>query len=382
MDKADAQVKTLSGGMKRRLNVAMALIGDPRVIFLDEPTSGMDPTSRREVWQLLEKRKQHHVIVLCTHFMDEADFLGDRIVVMSKGQLQVAGTSLFLKSKFGIGYHMSVAKEEGANDEAILAVVKKHVPAAVMEESSKTAVMVNLPRDSTATFGAILEELDGSKETLHISSAGVAATSLEEVFVNLASEEEKKEEEKKEVKEVKEVKEKEEVKKEVKKVKEKEEVKKEKEEVKEVKEEEKKETKEETGVAMLRKKAGEFPVVEPVPSIREQLKGLFWKRWVMSTRQKKELIQQLVLPFYCIVLGILFLFLGKYITGIDFSESLYLDGATLSNTDGAKLKVVYSYTNTTQKDEITSLFQHFPHFGVNSSDSDVASPIRDPSRIR
>ena len=365
MDKADAQVKTLSGGMKRRLNVAMALIGDPRVIFLDEPTSGMDPTSRREVWQLLEKRKQHHVIVLCTHFMDEADFLGDRIVVMSKGQLQVAGTSLFLKSKFGIGYHMSVAKEEGANDEAILAVVKKHVPAAVMEESSKTAVMVNLPRDSTATFGAILEELDGSKETLHISSAGVAATSLEEVFVNLASEEEKKEE-----------------KKEVKKVKEKEEVKKEKEEVKEVKEEEKKETKEETGVAMLRKKAGEFPVVEPVPSIREQLKGLFWKRWVMSTRQKKELIQQLVLPFYCIVLGILFLFLGKYITGIDFSESLYLDGATLSNTDGAKLKVVYSYTNTTQKDEITSLFQHFPHFGVNSSDSDVASPIRDPSRIR
>ena len=75
-DKADAQVKTLSGGMKRRLNVAMALIGDPRIVFLDEPTSGMDPTSRRQIWSVLEKKKEGRVIVLCTHFMDEADFLG------------------------------------------------------------------------------------------------------------------------------------------------------------------------------------------------------------------------------------------------------------------------------------------------------------------
>ena len=76
LDKADAQVKTLSGGMKRRLNVAMALIGDPRIVFLDEPTSGMDPTSRRQIWSVLEKKKEGRVIVLCTHFMDEADLLG------------------------------------------------------------------------------------------------------------------------------------------------------------------------------------------------------------------------------------------------------------------------------------------------------------------
>ena len=68
--------KTLSGGMKRRLNVAMALIGNPRIVFLDEPTSGMDPTSRRQIWSVLEKKKEGRVIVLCTHFMDEADFLG------------------------------------------------------------------------------------------------------------------------------------------------------------------------------------------------------------------------------------------------------------------------------------------------------------------
>ena len=347
MEKADAQVKTLSGGMKRRLNVAMAIIGDPRVIFLDEPTSGMDPTSRREIWQLLEKRKQGHVIVLCTHFMDEADFLGDRIVVMSKGRLQVAGSSLFLKGKFGIGYHMSVAKEDGADDAAVLAVIQKHVPAAAIEESSKTAVMVNLPRDSTVAFGAILEELEDAKETLHISSAGVAATSLEEVFVNLASEAEAEAAASPMAPAEKEGGEK-----------------------TAEKEGEKKET--ETGVAMLRETAEEFPVVEPVPTAREQLKALLWKRWVMSSRQKKELLQQIIMPLYCIAFGVLFLFLGQFLTGMDIPETIRLDGATLANPKDAKLKVVYSYANATQKAEIASLFQHFPHFGVNSTRSDVA----------
>ena len=138
----------------------MALIGDSKVVFLDEPTSGMDPYSRRMIWNLLRNYRENRVIILTTHFMDEADFLGDRIVVMSKGRLQVAGSSLFLKGKFGIGYHMSVAKEDGADDAAVLAVIQKHVPAAAIEESSKTAVMVNLPRDSTVAFGAILEELE------------------------------------------------------------------------------------------------------------------------------------------------------------------------------------------------------------------------------
>lgn len=360
MEKADAQVKTLSGGMKRRLNVAMAIIGDPRVIFLDEPTSGMDPTSRREIWQLLEKRKQGHVIVLCTHFMDEADFLGDRIVVMSKGRLQVAGSSLFLKGKFGIGYHMSVAKEDGADDAAVLAVIQKHVPAAAIEESSKTAVMVNLPRDSTVAFGAILEELEDAKETLHISSAGVAATSLEEVFVNLASEAEAEAAASPMAPAEKEGAEKEGAEKTAEKGGEK----------TAEKGGEKKEK--ETGVAMLRETAEEFPVVEPVPTAREQLKALLWKRWVMSSRQKKELLQQIIMPLYCIAFGVLFLFLGQFLIGMDIPETIRLDGATLANPKDAKLKVVYSYANATQKAEIASLFQHFPHFGVNSARSDVA----------
>ena len=74
-EKRDTRAKELSGGQKRKLSVAVALIGDPKVIFLDEPTSGMDPFSRRHLWSLLKERRHGRCIVLTTHFMDEADIL-------------------------------------------------------------------------------------------------------------------------------------------------------------------------------------------------------------------------------------------------------------------------------------------------------------------
>ena len=188
LDKADTYVKNLSGGMKRRLNVAMAMIGDPRVVLLDEPTSGMDPTSRHQVWEYLEKKKQGRVIVLCTHFMDEADFLGDRIVIMSHGKLQVAGSSLFLKNRYGLGYHFEIAKNADADDQKILSQIRTFIKEAKIEETNHTSCQIIVPRESSEHFADVLELLESKKDELHISSSGVAATSLEEVFLNLASE--------------------------------------------------------------------------------------------------------------------------------------------------------------------------------------------------
>ena len=82
-EKLNKASKTLSGGQKRKLSVAMALIGNSKVVFLDEPTSGMDPYSRRMIWNLLRNYRENRVIILTTHFMDEADLLGDRIGIMS-----------------------------------------------------------------------------------------------------------------------------------------------------------------------------------------------------------------------------------------------------------------------------------------------------------
>ena len=94
--------------MKRRLSMAIALIGDPKIVFLDEPTTGMDPVTRRSVWDMIEAAKRDRVILLTTHSMEEADVLGDRICIMSRGKIQALGSSIHLKQKFGTGYRLTV----------------------------------------------------------------------------------------------------------------------------------------------------------------------------------------------------------------------------------------------------------------------------------
>ena len=79
--------KTLSGGQKRKLSVAIAMIGNSKVIMLDEPSSGMDTSSRRRLWEMLKRNKQGKIIILTTHYMDEADILGDRIAIMAEGKV-------------------------------------------------------------------------------------------------------------------------------------------------------------------------------------------------------------------------------------------------------------------------------------------------------
>jgi ABC-type multidrug transport system ATPase subunit len=105
---ANVRAGSYSGGMKRRLSVAIALIGDPKLVFLDEPTTGMDPITRRHVWDIIEEAKKGRAIVLTTHSMEEADILSDRIAIMAKGKLRCIGTSIRLKSKFGTGYIANV----------------------------------------------------------------------------------------------------------------------------------------------------------------------------------------------------------------------------------------------------------------------------------
>ena len=89
------------GGMKRKVNLGIALVGGSNVVLLDEPTSGMDPQARRYTWDLLQTEKKSRTILLTTHFMEEADILGDRIAIMARGQIQCYGTSMFLKRKLG-----------------------------------------------------------------------------------------------------------------------------------------------------------------------------------------------------------------------------------------------------------------------------------------
>jgi len=87
IDQRNQQARTLSGGQKRKLSVAISMIGDSKIVLLDEPTSGMDTTTRRRLWDMLKKNKAGKIIILTTHYMDEADILGDRIAIMTEGDV-------------------------------------------------------------------------------------------------------------------------------------------------------------------------------------------------------------------------------------------------------------------------------------------------------
>jgi ABC-2 type transport system ATP-binding protein len=98
---AKSKAKILSGGQKRRLSIAMALITRPKILFLDEPTLGLDVLARRELWQVITGLKGRITVILTTHYLEEAEALSDRIGIMSGGELKTVGTAAELISKTG-----------------------------------------------------------------------------------------------------------------------------------------------------------------------------------------------------------------------------------------------------------------------------------------
>lgn len=200
----------LSGGNKRKLSVAIALSGDPKFLVLDEPTSGMDPRSRRACWDVLRRKRAGRVILMTTHFMDEAEFLSDRVVVVKEGALQCSGSPLFLKQRFGLGYNLTFLKNwphgnecgsESARDpEAlvpsalsqqtdsnglILELMQRHVPAASVVRSSEREVVIRVPKGSESVLPHVFEYIEVEKDRLGIGAWGVESSSLEEIFILL-----------------------------------------------------------------------------------------------------------------------------------------------------------------------------------------------------
>ncbi|XP_072607394.1 phospholipid-transporting ATPase ABCA3-like [Vulpes vulpes] len=188
LEKHDAIAKSLSGGMKRKLSIIIALIGGSKVVILDEPTSGMDPVSRRFTWNVLQQYKHDRTILLTTHHMDEADVLGDRIAIMVKGSLHCCGSSIFLKRIYGVGYHIIIVKEPHCDVEQITQLVEQHVPDARLETNVAAELSFILPKKHTDRFTGLLTDLEKSQEKLGIGSFGVSITTMEEVFLKVSTE--------------------------------------------------------------------------------------------------------------------------------------------------------------------------------------------------
>ncbi|XP_053951058.1 phospholipid-transporting ATPase ABCA3 [Anastrepha ludens] len=187
-DKINVASSKLSGGMKRKLSVCCALCGGTKVVLCDEPSSGMDPAARRQLWDLLQAEKIGRTLLLTTHFMDEADILGDRIAIMCDGELKCHGTSFFLKKKYGSGYHLICVKQEGCNADEITALLNKYIPGIRPEADIGAELSYQLPDSYSAKFEEMFSDLETNSTNLMLGGYGVGITSMEEVFMKVGAE--------------------------------------------------------------------------------------------------------------------------------------------------------------------------------------------------
>lgn len=176
---------SLSGGMKRKLCVAIALIGDPEVVLLDEPSAGLDPVSRRNLWSVILRTMSSRAVILTTHSMDEAEALCKRIGIMVKGQLRALGTKQHLKTKFGSGFELTAkihVEDWEAQFRDVDAFVKELFPSASLMAENGGLVTYQIPKEEMK-MGLAFTQLEQNKNRLHIEDYTIAQPTLEQVFI-------------------------------------------------------------------------------------------------------------------------------------------------------------------------------------------------------
>ncbi|XP_064467747.1 phospholipid-transporting ATPase ABCA3-like isoform X2 [Ornithodoros turicata] len=183
--KANELVKALSWGMMRRLTVAIAIVTKPQVLILDEPTAGIDLETRRDLWDLFFELKQHCSIMLCTHDMDEADLLGDRIGVMAHGILLCWGTPAFLRNAFSMGYKIHLGKLDTIKVENVFNIVRQTVPHARIESESLTEVKISLGVSNIQGLQSMFSALEDQMKNLRIGRIGVTVATMEDIYIKV-----------------------------------------------------------------------------------------------------------------------------------------------------------------------------------------------------
>jgi len=180
-EKQRARVGTLSGGQKQRLAVACALVGDPELLFLDEPTTGLDPQSRRQIWDLVRGFKERRrTVLLTTHYMDEAERLCDRIAVMDHGRIIASGTPRELIRSLGGDHVVEITVGEGGPTPTLEELRRLPSVRSVHTEAGRLLLTVTEPH---LVLPALLEHLASSGAVL--ASLATRHASLEDVFVSL-----------------------------------------------------------------------------------------------------------------------------------------------------------------------------------------------------
>jgi ABC-2 type transport system ATP-binding protein len=180
-EKADAFVGKLSGGQRQRLAVATALVGNPKILFLDEPTTGLDPQSRRQLWDIIRNfQAVGGTVLLTTHYMDEAERLCDRLAIVDHGEIIAEGTPAELIDRLG-GHHV-VEFEASTSSDGTALNVWRALPG--VESIRHDDGLVSLAvREPHLTIPALLDEVE--RQGLHLLHLTTRQASLEDVFMRL-----------------------------------------------------------------------------------------------------------------------------------------------------------------------------------------------------
>ena len=169
----DRPVRSLSGGMKRRLSIAIALGGNPRLVILDEPASGLDPEHRRQLWDIILKYRRDTAIVLTTHSLEEATVLCNRVGILVDGVMRCVGKVPDLKSRLGKGYNLTINFKKMGDEEVLLCIqefqrlaAENSIPLGSQRQFHQS---MNYQLDkSEANFTGVLRLVNKHKESLNI----------------------------------------------------------------------------------------------------------------------------------------------------------------------------------------------------------------------
>ncbi|GBM80125.1 ATP-binding cassette sub-family A member 3 [Araneus ventricosus] len=189
---ADKQTRIYSGGNKRKLSVAIALIGMPPLIFLDEPTAGVDPVSRRKIWNILSQARINTgaAIILTTHSMEESEALCNRLAIMVNGRFRCLGSIQHLKSKYGQGYTVIIKmKREDQDNQDRVNSIKTHVqsnlPGANLKDDHQGMLQYHVVNPSV-TLSRLFKFMSHMKVQFELEDYLISDTSLEQIFLTFA----------------------------------------------------------------------------------------------------------------------------------------------------------------------------------------------------
>lgn len=182
-DKASTIARHLTEGLKRSVSIALALCAQSRLVVLDEPTAGVDPISKRAIWNMLYAEKRSRAILVTTHVIEEAEILGDRVAIICEGVLKCCGSTTYLKDHYVDGYRLVIIKGKSCNVSKIENRIKKYVPNANVVNDVGAQLCFTIKKQSATVINDLLRDLEQNQEQLSIQSLKISLPTLEDVFI-------------------------------------------------------------------------------------------------------------------------------------------------------------------------------------------------------